>query len=152
MHLTQFSDYALRVALYLAVHPDESASVDRISRSYGISRNHLAKVVQRLTELGVVVSTRGRGGGLRLAKRTEELNIGWLVRETEPHFHLVECFDPVSNTCPIAPSCGLKGALAKAQRAFLDVLDEYTVGSLLGDPARIEALRVLLRLRDDAEC
>ncbi len=116
MHLTQFSDYSLRVALYLAAHPDDLASVEEISRSYGISRNHLTKVVQRLTDLGVVASTRGRGGGFRLAMQPEEINVGWLVRQTEPHFDIVECFDLATNTCPIAPGCGLKSALARARR------------------------------------
>ena len=140
MHLTQFSDYSLRVAIYLAAHPDGLTSVDRISRSYGISRNHLAKVVQRMTDLGVVTSTRGRGGGLRLAMPAGEINVGWLVRQTEPHFQIVECFDPATNTCPIAPACGLKGALARAQRAFLETLDEYTLESFLPNRARLLAI------------
>jgi len=140
LHLTLFSDYALRVGLYLAAHPDELSSVGRISRSYGISRNHLAKVVQRLTELGVVVSTRGRGGGLRLARSPAEINVGWLVRQTEPHFHLVECFDPTTNTCPIAGACGLQGALARAQQAFLKVLDDYTLGSFAADREELLAI------------
>jgi Rrf2 family transcriptional regulator, nitric oxide-sensitive transcriptional repressor len=137
LHLTQFSDYSLRVVLYLAAHPDDLASVDEISRSYGISRNHLIKVVQRLTDLGVVASTRGRAGGFRLAKSPEEINIGWLVRQTEPHFHLVECFDPETNTCPIAPACGLKVALYRAQQAFLEVLDGYTLGSFQGQKRQL---------------
>jgi Rrf2 family nitric oxide-sensitive transcriptional repressor len=140
LYLTQFTDYALRVAIYLAAHPDERSSVDRISRSYGVSRNHLAKVVQRLTELGVVVSTRGRGGGLRLARRPEEINVGWLVRQTEPHFHLVECFDPATNTCPIAPACGLKRALARAQAAFLKALDDYTLSSFAAERREMLAI------------
>jgi Rrf2 family nitric oxide-sensitive transcriptional repressor len=142
LHLTQFSDYSLRAAIYLAAHPDDLASVEEISRSYGISRNHLTKVVQRLTDLGVVASTRGRGGGFRLAMRPEEINVGWLVRQTEPHFNLVECFDPEANTCPIAPACGLKAALARAQHAFLDVLDGYNIGDFQG------ARRQLLSLWD----
>jgi Rrf2 family nitric oxide-sensitive transcriptional repressor len=127
VYLTQFSDYGLRIVLYLACHPERLVSVDEIARAYRISRNHLVKVVQTLTELGVVESQRGRGGGMRLAKPAEEINVGWLVRHTEPHFHLVECFDEATNTCPIAPSCGLKGALLLAQNAFLGVLDEYTL-------------------------
>jgi Rrf2 family nitric oxide-sensitive transcriptional repressor len=138
LHLTQFTDYALRVAIYLAAHPGESASVEEISRSYGVSRNHMAKVVQRLTELGVVASTRGRGGGLRLAMRPEEVNVGWLVRRTEPHLDLVECFDPETNTCPIIAACGLKGALARARQAFLAALDEYDLASFA--PNRPEML------------
>ena len=131
MHLTQFSDYALRVVLYLGCHPRKLVSVDEISRAYGISRHHLVKVVQTLTGLGVVEAQRGRGGGMRLAKRPSEINVGWLIRRTEPHFDLVECFDPEANTCPIAPACGLKGALHRARQAFLDVLDEYSLDQFL---------------------
>jgi Rrf2 family nitric oxide-sensitive transcriptional repressor len=85
------------------------------------------RVVQSLTELGVVTAQRGRGGGMRLSKKPSEINVGWLIRQTEPHFHLVECFDLETNTCPIAPACGLKGAIQRAQQAFLNVLDEYTL-------------------------
>lgn len=131
MHLTQFSDYALRVALYLGCHPGELVSVEEISRVYGISRHHLVKVVQALTELGVVESQRGRGGGMRLARRPAEINVGWLIRRTESHFDLVECFDPETNTCPIAPACGLKGALHRAREALLEVLDGYTLNQFL---------------------
>src|SRR5581483_11840724 len=99
--------------------PGRRASVEEISRAYGISRHHLVKVVQSLTDLGLVEGQRGRGGGLSLARDPSEINIGGLVRRTEPHFDLVECFDPSANTCPIAPACGLKGALARAQQAFL---------------------------------
>jgi Rrf2 family nitric oxide-sensitive transcriptional repressor len=127
MQLTQFSDYAMRTVLYLGCRPERLISVDEISRAYRISRHHLVRVVQSLTELGVVASQRGRGGGMRLAKDPSEINVGWLIRQTEPHFHLVECFDPETNTCPIAPACGLKGALGRAQQAFLNVLDEYTL-------------------------
>ena len=138
MHLTQFSDYGLRIALYLACHEGRLVSVDEIARAYGVSRNHLVKVVQTLTDLGVVESQRGRGGGMRLAMSATAINVGWLVRRTEPHFELVECFDEVANTCPIAPACGLKTALARAQQAFLAVLDEYTLDQF---QARRELLR-----------
>jgi len=131
VHLTQFSDYSLRLVLYLACHPEKVVSADEISRAFGISRHHLVKVVQTLTDLGVVEAQRGRGGGMRLAKRPSEINVGWLIRRTEPHFDLVECFDPEANTCPIAPACGLKGALHRARQAFLDVLDEYSLDQFL---------------------
>jgi Rrf2 family nitric oxide-sensitive transcriptional repressor len=131
VHLTQFSDYSLRLAIYLACHPERVVSVDEVSRAYGISRHHLVKVVQVLTDLGVVEAQRGRGGGMRLAKDPSEINVGWLVRRTEPHFDLVECFDAETNTCPIAPACGLKGALQRAERAFLEVLDEYGLDHFL---------------------
>ena len=131
MHLTLFSDYGLRVAIYLACHPEQTVSADEISRAFGISRHHVVKVVQTLTNLGVVEAQRGRGGGMRLAMRPSEINVGWLIRRTEPHFDLVECFDPVTNTCPIAPACGLKGLLHRAGQAFLGVLDEYNIEQLL---------------------
>jgi Rrf2 family nitric oxide-sensitive transcriptional repressor len=141
MHLTQFSDYSLRLTLYLACHPDQFVSVDEVSRAYRISRHHLVKVVQTLTDLGVVEAQRGRGGGMRLAKLPSTINVGWLIRQTEPHLNLVECFDPVTNTCPIAPACGLKGALVRAQRAFLSVLDEYTLDDFRSQ--RSELVRLL---------
>ena len=118
MQLTQFSDYAMRTVLYLGCRPEKLVSVDEISRAYGISRHHLVRVVQSLTELGVVTSQRGRGGGMRLAKAPAEINVGWLIRQTEPHFNLVECLDFETNTCPIAPACGLKGAIQRASRRF----------------------------------
>lgn len=141
MHLTQFSDYGLRLALYLASHPDRVVSVDEVSRAYGVSRHHLVKVVQTLTDLGVVEAQRGRGGGMRLAKRPSEINVGWLIRQTEPHLNLVECFDLETNTCPIAPACGLKGALVRAQQAFLGVLDRYTLEDFR--PHREQLVRLL---------
>jgi Rrf2 family transcriptional regulator, nitric oxide-sensitive transcriptional repressor len=127
MHLTQFSDYSMRLVLYLACHPERLVSVEEVGQAYGISRHHLVKVVQTLTDLEVIESQRGRGGGMRLAKHPSEINVGWLVRRTEPHFNLVECFDDETNTCPISPVCGLKGALHRAQQAFLGVLDEYNL-------------------------
>ena len=152
MHLTQFSDYSLRLAIYLACHPERVVSVDEISRAFGISRHHLVKVVQTLTDLGVVDAQRGRGGGMRLAMRPSEINVGWLIRRTEPHFNLVECFDPETNTCPIAPACGLKGALHRAQQAFLDVLDEYSLDQLVTRRADLSLLlEGSLRRRAGAE-
>jgi Rrf2 family nitric oxide-sensitive transcriptional repressor len=143
VHLTQFSDYSLRLVLYLACHPQRTVSAEEVSRAFGISRHHLVKVVQRLAELGVLEAQRGRGGGMQLAMRPSEVNVGWLIRRTEPHFDLVECFDPGTNTCPIAPACGLKGALSLAQQAFLGVLDRYTLDQFL---ARRDELVTLLGL------
>jgi Rrf2 family nitric oxide-sensitive transcriptional repressor len=129
VQLTRFSDYSLRVLLYLAAHDDRLVSVDEVSRAYGVSKHHLVKVVQRLVDEDLVASTRGRGGGLRLNQRPADINVGAVVRVTEPHFDLVECFDREANTCPIDSACGLKGVLRSAQRAFLEVLD----GSTLAD-------------------
>src|SRR2546423_8223453 len=101
MQLTLFSDYSLRLGLYLATHPERLVSIAEVSRAYDISRAHLVKVVQRLTELGVVQTVRGRRGGVRLARPPQDIVLGALVRATEPHFDLVECFHHSTNTCPI---------------------------------------------------
>jgi Rrf2 family transcriptional regulator, nitric oxide-sensitive transcriptional repressor len=127
VQLTQFSDYSLRTLLYLASHAERWVPLPEISRAYGISQNHLAKVVQLLQGHGLVESSRGRSGGLKLAKPPASINIGAVVRATEPHLHLVECFDAENNTCPIDPACGLKGVLLAAQRAFWRELDAHTL-------------------------
>lgn len=127
MHLTRFSDYSLRLLLYLAVHQDRRVSVQEVSDAYGVSPHHMVKIVQLLVRKGLVASTRGRGGGLRLKRPPEEINVGALVRMTEPHLNLVECFDRNRNTCPIDGACGLKGTLVEARRAFLAVLDRRTL-------------------------
>lgn len=127
MQLTQFSDYSLRVLLYLTAQPERWVPVPEISRAYGVSQNHLAKVVQGLLDHGYVESSRGRAGGLKLAKPPGSINVGAVVRATEPHLNLVECFDAASNACPIDAVCGLKGALVSAQKAFLRELDRFTL-------------------------
>lgn len=127
MQLTQFSDYSLRVVLYLTAHKGRVVPLPEISRAYGVSHHHLVKVVRRLTEEGLVESVRGRAGGVRLGRPPAEINVGALVRRTEPHLDLVECFDKSANTCPIDGVCGLKGALKRATAAFLEVLDGHTL-------------------------
>ena len=131
MQLTYFSDYALRLVLYLAAHPEKVVSVQEVSRAYLVSPHHMVKVARLLASRGIVAAVRGRRGGLRLTVPAERLTIGSLVRLTEPNFNVVECFDQVANTCPIAPACGLKGIFTKAQGAFLGVLDEHTIAELL---------------------
>jgi Rrf2 family nitric oxide-sensitive transcriptional repressor len=127
MRLTQFSDYSLRVLLYLAIHPERWVPLPEISRAYGVSQNHLVKVAQTLQERGYVESLRGRGGGLRLAKAARSINVGAVVRATEPHFDLVECFNGENNTCPIDLACGFRSALLAAQKAFLRELNRFTL-------------------------
>lgn len=127
MQLTLFSDYSLRALLYLAAHRERLIPISQISAAYGISQNHLVKVVQRLIEQGLVHSVRGRSGGLRLAREPSDINVAEVVRATEPHSNLVECFDARSNTCPIDGACGLKRALARAQEAFFAELERYTL-------------------------
>lgn len=129
--LTKFSDYSLRLLIYLGVHDDRLVSVGEVSRAYRMSPHIMVKVVQLLVAQGLIASVRGRHGGLRLKKAAADINVGRLIRRTEPGWDLVECFDADGNTCPIDPACGLKGALKRAQRAFLGVLEEYTLADFL---------------------
>lgn len=148
MHLTIHSDYALRVLLFLKVEDDRSCTIQEIAEAYGISRNHLMKVAQELAQLGYVNATRGRGGGLRLALPPGEIRLGEVVRRTEPHFNLAECFDLKTNTCPIVPACDLKRVLAEAGQAFLATLDGYTLADLGRKRTRLRELLGLAEAQD----
>lgn len=143
MRLTKVSDYALRVLLYLAVHPERPVSIGEMSQAYGISPHVVVKAVGRLVDDGTVMTVRGRRGGLRLKKAPGAIHVGALIRRTETTWDVVECFNRRTNTCPIAPACGLKSALERAQRAFMSVLDEYTLEDFL---PRASAVRDLLRV------
>jgi len=127
VQLTLFSDYSLRVLLYLTMHRDRRVALSEISAAYGISQHHLVKVVQRLIGEGLIESARGRGGGLRIGREPAEINVADVVRLTEPHMNLVECFDEQTNTCPIDPACGLKQVLLRARAAFLKELEAHTL-------------------------
>lgn len=141
MTLTKFSDYSLRLLLYLGLHRERLVSVAEVSRAYRVSPHVMVKVVQLLVQQGLVASVRGRNGGLRLAKPPAQINVGRLLRSTEPGWNLVECFDVSTNTCPIEPACGLKGVLKRAQGAFLAVLDGHTLADFLPSaPALIQLL------------
>jgi Rrf2 family nitric oxide-sensitive transcriptional repressor len=148
MQLTLYTDYSLRVLLYLGLKPRRMATITDIAQSYGISRNHLVKVVHNLATQGFIHSTRGRGGGITLARPAAQINIGDVVRHTEVSFDLVECFDPQRNTCPIAAACILKSALYEAQRAFMGVLDRYTLADVLENR---DWLRSVLKVADAGE-
>lgn len=126
MRFTRYTDYAMRVLLYLGARPDTLCSVPEIARGYGISQNHLMKVVHDLGRAGYVSSVRGRFGGIRLARAPEEINVGEVVRRTEEGFDLVDC-----DSCIIAPACGFTGILNEALRAFMAVLDGYTLADLV---------------------
>jgi Rrf2 family nitric oxide-sensitive transcriptional repressor len=131
MRLTQFSDYSLRLLLYLAERADTSCTIGEIAEWYGISRPHLVKVAHNLVKLSYVASTQGKGGGLRLAKSPAQINIAALVKQTEPDFHVVECFDRERNTCRITQSCQLKHVLHDATRAFFKSLEQHTLDSIV---------------------
>ncbi|WP_066550566.1 MULTISPECIES: Rrf2 family transcriptional regulator [unclassified Sphingomonas] len=126
MKLTLFTDYSMRVLLYLGARPDRLCSIGEVAQAYGISQNHLMKVVNQLARSGDVESVRGRSGGIRLGRPPEEINIGALIRQTEDGFGLVDC-----GGCVVAPACGLTGVLKEALGAFLAVLDRYTLADLL---------------------
>ncbi|MGK7376634.1 RrF2 family transcriptional regulator [Planococcus sp. 1R117A] len=141
MRLTMYTDYSLRVLIYLASKEENKLStIQEISDAYNISKNHLMKVTFELGKAGFIHTVRGRGGGIRLADIPQNINIGTVVRRMEDDFHLVECFDMEHNRCPIAPVCGLRGVLGKALHAYLAVLDEYTLEDLLFNKEGLQAI------------
>ncbi|MBZ4417920.1 Rrf2 family transcriptional regulator [Myxococcus sp. RHSTA-1-4] len=146
MHLTLHADYSLRVLLYLASRPGRVTSTQEMADAYGISKHHLVRVVQTLAGQGYVDAKAGRAGGVTLARRPEDINVGRVVRAAEPDFHVVECFDRERNSCPIAPACSLKGMLAEASNAFLSVLDRYTLADVL-DRSRTDLADLFLPVR-----
>ena len=133
MQLTRFTDYTLRVLIYLGTHQveDRLATISDIATAYDISENHLMKVVHHLARAGHVETIRGKGGGIRLARAPEKINIGEVVRGAEEHLNLVECFQRAAHPCPIAPACMLSGLMERALDAFLAVLDRQTLADLL---------------------
>lgn len=130
MHITSFTDYALRVLIYVAVKAPAQCTIAEIAERYDISRNHLMKVVQALNQRGYLCAQRGKNGGLRLKGPASDINLGQLIRETEQDKPLVECFGN-HNQCLITPACQLKGILAEAQQAFYQCLDRYTLADLV---------------------
>ena len=134
MQLTRFTDYSLRVLIYLGAHSDSLATVAAIAEEYDISRHHLTRVVHQLGIKGYIETVRGKGGGFRLARQPGRIKIGDVVRDMETGFELAECFRPGDTACRLLPACALKPVLAEAGRAFLSSLDQYTLSDLL--PAR----------------
>ena len=135
MRLTIYTDYALRVLLYTGA-ADQSVTIARISDAFGISKDHLRKVVHALAQHDFVVTTQGRSGGIRLARPADEINLREVVERFEATL-LVECFDPVTNTCPIDGMCHLKHVLHDAQQSFLASLGNYQLSDLISNPRLI---------------
>ena len=145
MQLTRFTDYTLRVLISVGLNERKrekrGVTIGEISVQYGISRNHLMKVVQHLARAGYLDTSRGKGGGLRLAIPAAQIRLGDVIREVEGPFHIVPCFERAQpGACVIAPACILKGVLSDALAAFLKVLDSYTLEDLLGADLRLDAL------------
>ncbi len=135
MRLTQHTDYAIRVLMFAASRytregPEALSSIREIAEAYGISENHLMKVVHRLAQEGLLHTQRGRNGGLRLARDPHETRLGEVVRLVEDDMALVECFG-TGSTCPLTAGCHLATALTEARQAFVDALDRHTLADLV---------------------
>ena len=146
MQLTRYTDYALRVLIYLAVHPSRLATISEISCAYGISRNHVVKVVHELGSLNFIKTQRGKQGGMQLAHSAKDINVGEVVRKMEKNLNIVNCTGPA---CPILAACDLKTALYEARDAFFTVLDRYSVADLT--ERRIDFLTSTLDSRAKAD-
>ena len=133
MRLTHWSDYSLRVLMFCAACAERAhpPTIGEIAEAHGISRSHLTKIVMTLSAMGLLETTRGRGGGLRLLKPAQEIVLGAVIRQTETDFNLVECFDAEHNTCLLDGHCRLKGAFKQAMDAYLKVLDGVTLADLV---------------------
>lgn len=140
MQLSTYSDYALRLLMKLALDPKRRHTIREIADAYGISHNHLMKIAQELGRHGYIETVRGRGGGLRLQRPADEINIGEVVRRTEENLALVECFDPATNTCVITGVCRLRFALREALEAFFGVLDGFTLLDLMEERNALGAI------------
>lgn len=141
MKLTAFTDYSLRVLIYLATEPGRRATIAQIAAAYDVSENHLVKVVHFLGKQGWVTSVRGKGGGLELGAPPEAIGLGEVVRQTEGQAVVAECFQAAGGDCCITPDCHLKHVLAEAVAAFYGVLDRYTLADLVAN--RQQLARIL---------
>jgi Rrf2 family nitric oxide-sensitive transcriptional repressor len=139
VRLTSYTDYALRLLMYLALKDDGLSTIAEIATTYRISKNHLMKVAYELGVAGYVETVRGRRGGLRLAKPADEIGLGEIVRLTEPDMALVPCFNAGDASCVIVKSCMLKGVFDKARTAFIDVIDDYTLSDLVRPRRRMQS-------------
>jgi Rrf2 family nitric oxide-sensitive transcriptional repressor len=146
MRLTVFSDYTLRVLMYVALDRTRLATIPEIAAAYGISENHLMKVVHQLARAGIVESVRGKGGGIRLARAPEEIRLGEIVRTSEGDAPIVDCLSGNPQACRITSSCRLKGILVNAFEALYDSLDEHTLADLVDNP---RVLNDMISFRSD---
>lgn len=139
MRMSRFTDYSLRTLLYVAMFPDRRVTINQVAEAFGISANHLTKVVHHLGKVGLLTNTRGRKGGLALARPAGNIRVGELVRHTEQPDVMAECFES-GNTCPITPACQMHHVLRQAVEAFYSALDRYSLDDL------VQNKRVLMQL------
>ncbi|WP_105213488.1 Rrf2 family transcriptional regulator [Pseudoalteromonas sp. T1lg22] len=149
MNITRFTDYSLRTLIYAALHQDETLTIQAVADKYQISKNHLMKVVQVLSNKDYLTATRGKNGGIRLSRDPAQINIGELVRLHEQDSTLVECFG-ADNHCVISPACQLKGILAQAMECFFAHLDNFTLADLVNANTDSE-LKQLLQISEPSK-
>lgn len=138
MRLSEYTDYTLRVLMYCARHRQRLVTIGELAEQHGLSKGHLMKVVNDLARQGLIETTRGRGGGLRLSKEPGAIRIGDVVRASETDFRLVECFDARINACTLTPNCRLKHLFDAALRGYFQALDGATLADLTAGPSGSE--------------
>lgn len=144
MRLTHMTDYAMRLLIYLAQRPERLCTIAEVAGSYAISEAHLTKITHQLGLAGWIATTRGKGGGMRLAREPQDIVLGAVVRTTEPDFFIVECFS-TGNSCLLTGNCKLTGVMDGALRSFMQYLDQHTLADILPgapDPAAAHVIRI----------
>ncbi|WP_151193161.1 RrF2 family transcriptional regulator [Cysteiniphilum sp. JM-1] len=131
MQLTSFTDYSLRTLVYLAMHQQRLCTAKEVAEFYQISQNHMVKIVHNLAKLGVINSSKGKGGGIALAQAPKEINIGELIAKLEPNFYMAECFNQSLKNCVLLPDCKLKSVLGNALQAFFNELNQHTLADVI---------------------
>ncbi|WP_119343183.1 RrF2 family transcriptional regulator [Facilibium subflavum] len=131
MQLTTFTDYSLRVLIYLGLHNTRLCTSKEIATFHHISLNHIVKVVHNLSKYGFIESIKGKNGGIKLALAPDKINLGQTIRQLEPNFYIAECFNQEKSSCALLPACKLKGMLGQALSAFFNELDQYTLADVL---------------------
>ncbi|WP_058309217.1 RrF2 family transcriptional regulator [Gracilibacillus massiliensis] len=145
MRLKKYTDFALRVLIYTGT-TERKVSIKEISDTFYISTEHIRKVVHQLSVNGYIQTTRGRNGGIILAKEPNDINIGAVIRLMENDFYLVECFDGEHNKCVITPACKLRTVVGEAMKAFFQVLNQYTLADLIENK---DDLRELMQITEE---